>query len=107
MIWYNGRLQWKTNPNKAFLDENGDPIVQEAQWSEPIQCGYVENSTLTAKSGEQSDYIQKSYSVSVKKQEPRERIKLFDKSGKLLGEFVVRSCKQYEYIDETHLEVSN
>lgn len=107
MIFSNGYLQWKLNPTKAIFDEDFNPVEQQAQWSDFIQCGYEDDETLTAKTTEQSDYIQKSYKVRVKLQEPRERIRLFDKSKNLLGEFVVRSCKQYAYIDETHLGISN
>lgn len=103
MIWTNGYIQWKLTPESAVFDEDGIPIQQEETWSEFIECGYEDTTTLTAKSRENSDYKQQQLSVRVKLQEPKERLRIYDKGKQLLGEFVVTRVNQYSYIAETHL----
>jgi len=106
MIWTNGFIQFKISPQQMF-DEKGNPIAEtEDSWSEFIPCGYEDTTNLTAKSGENSDFKAQSYSVRIKLQTPKERVKLYDKSKILLGEFVVKSCNHYGYIDETHFVCS-
>lgn len=103
MIWANGYIQWKLTPTSAVFDEDGIPIQQEEEWSDFIECGYEDNTNLTAKSRENSDYKQQQFSVRVKLQQPQERLRIYDKEKQLLGEFVVTRVNQYGYIDETHL----
>lgn len=103
MIWANGFIQFKTNPTEEMFDEDGNPLVQDDQWSVLIPCGYEETTQLTAKTSENSDFKQRSFKIRVKLQPTTERVMLYDKSKNAIGEFVVRSINSYEYIDETHL----
>lgn len=102
MIWYNGYIKFKEKQSSMF-DDCGNPIVEDASsWSDFIPCGYEDSTLLTATSNEKSDFTSQSFTVRIKKQEIKERVRIFDESYKLLGEFVVKSCNHYKYIDETH-----
>lgn len=103
MIWNNGYIQFKENDAQMF-DEDGNPIADGGTWGDFIPCGYEETTNLTATSTEKSPFTAGSYKVRIKLQAAKERLKLYRKDKSLIGEFVVRSINNYDYIDETHLQ---
>lgn len=103
MIWTNGFIKFKTVSQQSF-DSKGNPIVSATDsWSDFIACGYEDTTNLLATSTEKSDYISQTFSIRIKLQDIKERVRLYDKNQILLGEFVVKSYNHYQYIDETHL----
>lgn len=106
MIWYNGYIRFKEKQSSMF-DDSGNPIVDETKiWGDYIQCGYEDSTSLTASSSEKSDFTAQSFTVRIKKQSIKERVRIYDETKNLLGEFVVKSCNHYKYIDETHFVCS-
>ena len=106
MIWYNGYIRFGQKEVQDF-DEEGNPIANDgADLSDFIPCGYEGTSTLTAQSGENSPFVAQSYKVRIKLQPATERLKLYAKNKSLIGDFVVQSISDFDYIDETHLQCS-
>ena len=105
MIWDNGYIKFQTADSEMF-DDKGNPIETGGEWSDYIPCGYEEQSTLTATTAENSPYVAQSFKIRIKLQPTTERLKLYRKDKSLIGEYVVRSINDYQYIDQTHLQCS-
>lgn len=88
-------------------DENGYAVVSDKEVSDKrIPCQYLLNSDLLAESREGNPYSRKTATIYIELQDfEAERIQLFTKNDKLIGEFSVRSVTELKAVRQTQITV--
>lgn len=88
-------------------DENGYAVVSDKEVSEKrIPCQYLLNSDLLAESKEGNPYSRRTATIFIELQAfEAERIQLFTKNDKLIGEFSVRSVTELKAVRQTQITV--
>lgn len=88
-------------------DENGYAVVTDKEVSDKrIPCQYLLNSDLLAESKEGNPYSRKTATIYIELQAfEAERIQLFTKNDKMIGEYSVRSITELKAVRQVQIVV--
>lgn len=102
MIIPNGYIRF-SKQTAATTDDKGYFVVAADAWGEEIECQYIANTNLQARS-EGEAITSRAYTVYVEQMRmPSEVVKLYDRCRNEIGQFSVRTYEQLDAVYQTKI----
>lgn len=99
-----GYISYKLDTENS-IDENGNPVVYEAQWSDLIPANIEGSKQRVYNDVNGNRYVNATYSIILPYVDISDRLKLYDRNKSLLGEFAVLQTQNLPILGEIKITV--
>lgn len=107
MIIVNGHIECEHDTGGGIDPVTHFPVKPEVSWGDPIPCQYVPaRHDFLAVTPQGEHYTLASYTILIEERPfEAKRIRLTDRSGKVMGEFAVRQTEPLEAVCQVRITV--